>query len=64
MSSHKKYLWVTIEAETSDGLREKCKKLYPGYIIVKGSIIKSQYNKELKYKQLFVLREVIIKPSK
>ena len=63
MSSHKKYLWVTIEAETSEGLKEKCKRLYPGYVIVTESIVKSQYEKELKYKQIFILRKVVIKPS-
>lgn len=58
MSNHKKYIWVTIEARTSDELESECKRLYPGHIIVTRSIIKSQYEKELKYKRIFILLKI------
>ena len=55
MSDYKKYVWATIEAKTQDELESECKKIYPHHIIVKRSIVKSQYDKELKYKQIFIL---------
>lgn len=63
MKPKKKHLWVTIEAKTSEKLRDKCKELYPEHIIIKESIIHSQYEKELKYKQVFILRRIVNKPQ-
>lgn len=54
----RKYKWVTINSKTSDDLERDCKEKYPGHIIVKRSIIKTDYKKDIPYKQMFILVKV------
>lgn len=58
MKPVKKYIWATIEANSKEDLEKTCKERYPGHIIINKSIIKSQYDKEFKYKQVFILRKI------